>query len=445
MVLPLVCPAMSPGGTDGHADHFAFMRLPFELQQAVLAMAFADRGISKVALLTVCSSIHDLLLPMLYAEIHLSSIKQALAFVDNRSGSRKHATRLARSYTFTLVGVPGGSTRGGRESAPGSPRRGHDGSSTAHLSGNDRLLLAAQAALLCPALEHLTLEMFGKRHSTLLTSSDYLAEEANTFRLCLSRLRGLRTFSWITPRINHNFVGFSVAVVDLAFGPLIEGLQAAAVDMTPDGRRVQHRKGSLARYAHTLEQITLHHCIFPLSAYPNESFFYLFAQHHPDDEDWLLFPHLQCITVRTAINVDPRSVALLALTWQLRLDTSSKHVLRPVERHQLSMNPGWDPTILLSDAFVKSIWGPKITSEAIRGEIVSFVQQAGRRCASAAEPQSANLYIRALEESANDLPRLSEVGQARLVNLTQQQLDCIVQRTCDRVKITTVADAIAGI
>jgi hypothetical protein len=290
--------------------------------------------------------------------------------------------------------------------------------------------------------------MFGVRHSTLLTSSTFLNEVANAFRQALSDLPTLKTFAWITPRINFNFIGFSVAVVDLAFSPMIEGLQAAAVHMTPDQRRVKHERGSTVRRAHSLETITLHHCIFPLSAYANESLFFLLAQTHPDDEDWLLFPNLRKIVIRTAINVDPRSVAYLVLCWQLRIDRATEHFRNDVEAFQQSRNPLWDPHIKLTNTYVNSIWGPAVTMEAIREKVQTLLDEckASHNDDDSGETPSVsrNPYIRALEESTDTQTRLTNRWSERIRQLQNGQLAQIVDRACARVQVEELANAIAG-
>lgn len=369
---------------------FAWRALPTELQQSIIALAVQPGScVSIVALLCTCRSIYNLALPVVYSHINLSSITQTVALLDGKSLDREKernklvaesgdgpsgtATKHARCFSFSLVGVPGGNPRGGRESALSSPERREraqqdndssarsnarpseagqtvSGSITSAL-GNERLLLAARAMLLCPMLEQCSISMFGKRHS-FLTSPAYLADEAGSFRDALAQLQHLRSFAWVTPRENDNFVGFSVAVVDLAFPPMIEGLQTAALDMTADGRRVKRPVGALDRYAHPLESITLHHAIFPTSKYPRDSFFCLFAQGHPDDSDWALFPRLYRIVIRTACNINPRDVAYLALSWQLRVDKAMQEMLSAVEQYQLNCSPEWNPVMELSDVFV---------------------------------------------------------------------------------------------
>lgn len=435
---------MAPVSQDeiGTLPAFQLQDLPYELQEAILRIAFKDPSISRLSLLTTCNLWKDITLLILYSDIELCSIQQCLTFLDAESGAKKYSHLHTRNFTFTLIGVPGGSTRGGRESAPSSPNLGSK-KTDERLRGNNRLLLASRAALHCPLAEHCTFEMFGVRHSSLLTSSEYLDEEANTFRSALANLKQLKSFSWITPRVNHNFVGFSVAVVDLAIAPMVEGLQAAATDIDDSGRRILLDGGSLERFTHPLQRITLHHCIFPTTAYPNESLFLLFAQSHPDDEDWLLFPQLQEIVIRTATNVDPKAVAFLALIWQLRLDAFMIESHPRVILHQLQhKNAAKDPKIVLSDTFVNSIWGPRVTKDLIDLHLNTFLMTVQEP--DNPEQLSANPLIRALEESANTQPSLSERWKTRLQKLQEWQRKEIIQRARERVVISSVADAIAG-
>lgn len=422
--------------------NFPLQDLPYELQEVILRIAFEDSTISRLALLTTCKLFKKITLTKLYSDIEICSIRQCLKFLDEKSSAKIYAPSHTRDFTFTLIGVPGGSTRGGRESAPSSPNL--EGKKIDHnLRGNDRLLLASRAVLLCPLIEKCTFEMFGVRHSSLLTSSEYLDEEANTFKTALASLKHLKSFAWITPRVNHNFVGVSVAVVDLAISPLVEGLQAAATDIDDSGRRISLERGSLARFTHPLQQITLHHCIFPTTAYSNESLFLLFAQSHPDDEDWLLFPQLQKVIIRTANNVDPKAVAFLALIWQLRLDTIMIESHPPTIIHQLNhQNAATDPKIILSDTFVNSIWGPRVTENLISLHLENFLMSVKQPNSS--EQPSSNPLIRALEESANSQPTLSERWQIRLQKLQDWQKKEILLRARERVVISSVADAIAG-
>ncbi|PWN33515.1 uncharacterized protein FA14DRAFT_62986 [Meira miltonrushii] len=435
---------MAPISQDdkGSLPAFPMQDLPYELQEAILRIAFQDPSVSRLSLLTTCKLWKNIIVTALYSDIELCSIRQCLGFLDDRSSAKKHAPLHTRNLTFTLIGVPGGSTRGGRESAPSSPNLGSK-KIDERLRGNNRLLLASRAVLLCPLVEQCTFEMFGVRHSSLLTSSEYLDEEANTFRSALANLKHLKSFAWITPRVNHNFVGFSVAVVDLAISPMVEGLQAAATDIDDAGRRITLEKGSLDRFSHPLQRITLHHCIFPTTAYPNESLFLLFAQSHPDDEDWLLFPQLQEIVIRTATNVDPKAVAFLALTWQLRLDSSMIESHTQVVLHQLQhKKAAKDPKIVLSDTFENSIWGPRVTKDLIDLHLKAFVMDVQEP--NSPEQPSANPLIRALEESANTQSTLSKKWKTRLRKLQEWQRKEILHRARERVVISSVADAIAG-
>lgn len=359
---------------------FPFRGLPYELQSAILAHALADANdVSAVALLQTSRTTHQMALPILYEHITLSSIAQTLRFLAGaasaQSSRRSPHASLTRRLTFSIAGVPGGSTRGGRDSAPCSPDQSAE---TADGKNSERLLLAAQAILLCPALEHCSIDMFGVRHSTLLTSPAYLTKEASTFRVAMRQLGNLRSFSWVPPPANTNFVGFSVAVVDLAFAPLIEGLHTAAIDMTPDGRRTLREKGARDRYAHPLESITLHHCIFPMSTHPRDSLFQLLAQVHPDDEDWALFPRMQRLCIKTANNVEPRHVAFLALFWQLRLDPAMHGLLSDVETHQRAQCPDWDPTVVLSDAFVNRQVSEREANDAVADPFAHIVASGDR-------------------------------------------------------------------
>lgn len=427
---------------DRRSAKFPLQDLPYELQETIIRIAIQEPENSRLAFLTVCKLCKDITTVSLYSHIQICSIPQCLRFLENDSGAKKYAHLHTRNFTFTLIGVPGGSIKGGRESAPSSPKL-ETKKIDDRLRGNDRLLLASRAVHLCPLIEHCTFEMFGVRHSSLLTSTNYLDEEANSFRSALSRLKYLQSFAWITPRVNHNFVGVSVAVVDLAIAPMVEGLQAAATDMDDSGRRILRKKGALDRFPHPLRCITLHHCIFPTPAYSNESFFLLFAQSHPDDEDWFLFPQLQEIIVRTANNVDPKMVAYLALIWQLRLDPFLYNSHPPVLLHQLEHpKAAKDPKIILSDTFVNSIWGPRVTGDLIDMHLKTFLEPISQP--DSQEQPSSNPLIRALEESTNTQPTLSEKWKARLQNLNDWQKKKILQRARQRVLISTVADAIAG-
>ena len=427
---------------EGSEARFPLQELPYELQENILRIAFEDPSVSRIALLTTCRLWKKIAITTLYSDIEICSIRQCLKFLDEPSSAKRYAPLHTRNFTFTLIGVPGGSTKGGRDSAPSSPNLGSK-KPDERLRGNNRLLLASRAVLLCPLVENCTFEMFGVRHSSLLTSSEYLDEEANTFRSALANLKHLKSFAWITPRVNHNFVGVSVAVVDLAISPMVEGLQAAATDIDDSGRRIWLEKGRLDRFIHPLERITLHHCIFPTSAYSNESLFLLFAQSHPDDEDWLLFPQIREIVIRTANNVDPKAVAYLALIWQLRLDAFMIESHPPVILHQLKhQKAAKDPKIILSDTFVNSIWGPRVTEDLISHHLNAFLMPVEQP--DSPEQPSANLLIRALEEGANTQPGLNKSWKMRLENLQDWQKIEICQRARDRVIISSVADAIAG-
>lgn len=338
---------------------FCFTSLPYELQRTVISYALANtQDVSPVALLLTCKALYDLVLPLLYTHVHLSSIQSTLALIEGRTKKSLLCSRgftggfsgcpSTRRFTFTLIGVPGGSTRGGRESAPPSPKHMEE---KVNALSNERLLLAAKAIMFFPSIEHCSFYMFGVRHSTLLTSSQYLTEESDTFSQAISQLRSLKSFSWVTPTENVNFVGLSVAVVDLAIAPLVEGLTLAALDMGADGSRVRRIKGDLERFSHPIQSIKLHHCIFPMSTYTRDSLFQLFTQVHPDDEDWALFPHLQTVGIKSSTNVNPRDVAYLALFWQLRLDQSMRKLLTAAEKYQLETCPDWNPIITLSDVF----------------------------------------------------------------------------------------------
>lgn len=406
-------------------DCFRLLSLPFELQGLILSLSL-DSGVSPTCLACLSPDLHSVIVSLLHTHIYLPSIDHLIRFLAPLSGSRKYATQYARSFTFSIPGVPGGSTHGGRESAPGSP----NASQARQL--NNRLLLASQAIQLCPNLRDCSLEMFGVRHSSLLTSNDYIADETNAFRIAVSQLKNLTTFAWTTPKENSNFVGFSVAVVDLAFGPLIEGLEEAAIDMDLDGRRIARPKGDVLRYRHPLEEITLHHCIFPSNQ--GKHFFHLFAKAHPDDEDCLLFSQVKVICIKKAINVNPHYVAFLALFWQLLIDRSSLKEMQA---------PEWNPIIILEDVYVNSIWGPRLTRDLIVDNLKQLIESHLVDDSEKVE-MSHNAYIRALEESVEAKAKLDQQMHEQLHSLQGSQRDDLIRRASERIKIGFVEGAIAG-
>jgi hypothetical protein len=261
---------------------FPFLSLPHELQIAILAESL-DRGVSVTTLLCLARHLHPEIILLLYTHIFISSNEQLKLFLGGNSSLTKHTAQYARTLTVSLHGVPGSSV---------------DPNQTRQI--DKRLLLASRAIQLCPNISHCSLQMFGVRHSSLL-SDGHINEETTAFRIALSHLKSLKSFSWLTPKENLNFVGFSVAVVDLAFEPLIHGLEVAAMDMDVDGHRVIVKDGS-QRYVHPLEEVTLHHCIFPSDR--GRLFFQLFTKRHPDDPSSLLFPRLKVINIKRACNVD---------------------------------------------------------------------------------------------------------------------------------------------
>lgn len=399
---------------------FHFQLLPFELQRLILSLAL-DTGASPACVASLSWPLHSFVVSRLYSHIHLPSLDHLLLFLSAPSGTQREAALHARSFTLSIPGVPGGSTMGGRESAPGSPNV----SQARHL--DERLLLASRAIQMCPLVQHCSLEMFGVRHSSLLTSNDFIADESNAFRTAISSLKALHTFAWTTPRENVNFVGFSVAIVDLVFEPLVEGLELAALDMHADGRRVAKPKADSQRYRHPLREITLHHCIFPSNH--GKHFFQLFAKTHPDDGACLLFPHLSLISIKKAINVDPHNVAFLALFWQMILDRDAT-------------SSDWNPSIVLEDVFVKSIWGVRLTGDLIN---VCLNRLVALHLVKAEEvAASNNKFIRALEESIESSVKLDEEMCAKLQSMSQHHRESLIARASQRIKVGFVEGAIAG-
>jgi len=403
---------------------FAIFLLPLELQRLVLLFAL-NNGTSPTTLFTLSPHLYPHVLSLLYSHVDISSRKQLQSFLSTTSGSHKYAKDHARSFTLNVAGVPGGNTLGGRESTPGSPAQGRQ--------LDDRLLLASKAMQLCPKLEHCSLRMFGVRHSSLLTSNDYITEEANAFRSALSELKHLKSFSWTTAKEDVGSVGFSVAVVDLIFEPLIEGLEEAALDIDLDGRRIVRTRGDSLRYYHPLEEITLHHCIFPSNQ--GKPFFQLFTKTHPDDSSFLLFPRLTLVCIRKATNVSPVNVAFLALFWQILLDkgSSSTTSLQPIN---------WDPVLVMEDVYVGSIWGPRMVDDLIQQEMEHLVE------ASLVEEQgkmtSSNVYIRALEESVEMGVKLDAELSTFVRSMQQWQRDDLIRKACNRVDIKHIEGSIAS-
>lgn len=408
---------------------FSFFSLPLELQHLILFFAYSN-GTSPTTLLTLSPRLYPHVLSLLYTHVAISSKKQLHRFLTTASASHKHAKEYTRRFTLNVAGVPGGNTQGGRESTLGSPRLGLSHGSR---QLDNRLLLASKAVQSCPKLEHCDLRMFGVRHSSLLTSHDYIAEEASAFRSALSGLKHLQSFSWTTAKEDVASVGFSVAVVDLVFEPLIEGLEEAALDLDLDGRRIRRGKGDSLRYHHPLEKVTLHHCIFPSNQ--GKQFFQLFTKTHPDDCDFLLFPRVNLVCIRKATNVSPINVAFLALFWQLHLERSFSSI---ISRQPLD----WNPILVMEDVYVGSIWGPKMADDLIQQEMEQLVNA----CLGKEEEKttSSNAYIRALEESVEMSARLDQELSALVRSMQQWQRDHLIRKARSRVHIKHIEGSIAS-
>lgn len=205
------------------------LALPLEVQRSILACCLHA---NLTALLQTCHHIHDVCIPLLYTDIRLTTLSALELFVTRLSGARRHSPRWTTSLTVHLPGVPGG---GGSELNTGVVTITSGG-------GKRRLLLAAQALQLCPMVETVSIEMYGVRHSPLLAEELIEAEYA-AFKGALASLGRLRHLHWITPE-SARFVGFSVAVVDQIFEPLVEGLYDAAMGQEPleDERNEAQRK-----------------------------------------------------------------------------------------------------------------------------------------------------------------------------------------------------------
>jgi hypothetical protein len=405
---------------------FPLFSLPHELQCLILQFAIND-GTSPTTLLCLSPHLYQDVISLLYSDIEINSKKQLQAFSSAISGSHKYAAEYARSFTFTIIGVPGGATQGGRESTPSSPRL--RPSQIRQL--DNRLLLASQAAQLCPKIEHCNFQMFGVRHSSLLTSNEYIIEEANAFQSALSGLKSLKSFSWTTAKEDLTVRGFSVAVVDLIFEPLIEGLEEAALDIATDGHRIARVKGDLLRYRHPLEQITLHNCKFPSDE--GRKFFQLFAKTHPDDDEFLLFPQLDLICIRKAAHVNPVYVAFLALFWQSQIDFVST---------QSRQSSNWNPILVMEDAYVGSIYGPKMEDDLIRHAMRQLLESC--LCKEQEKAPSSNAYIRALEESVQMGVHLDSRLCERIRSMQQWQRDDLIRKACNRVHIKHIQGTIAS-
>lgn len=404
--------------------HFRFRSLPQELQFIILSLAL-EAGTSPTNLLSLTPALYADVVFLLYSRLAIPSIEKLHHFLSSTSNSSKYAKDYTRSITFHIPGVPGGNMIGGRTSVPGSPAK------TRNL--DDRLLRTSQAILLCPNLRHCSIEMYGVRHSSLLTSNDYIAEEANAFRKAISQLKHLQTFTWIPPETSQ---GISVAFVDLTFEPLIEGLEEAALDLDSTGRRRRlNDEDKSQRYHHPLEQITLHNAIFPSNQ--GRAFFRLFATKHPDDEEFLLFPRLNLICIKKSTNVNPINVAFLALSWQLYLDRDSEYTYQAFN---------WNPIIEMEDVFVGSLWGPIMTDNLIRQHVEHLVQSC-YSCTNreqAAIAHSDNAYIRALEESVEMNVKLDEEVKEQIKQMSQQQLERLVSMACKRIRVQSVEGAVAS-
>lgn len=479
------------------------LAFPFEVQRAILAHCL---DVHVTALLQTCTHIHDACLPLLYTDIRLTTLRALVCFVRPTSGAHRHASSWTRSFALNLPGVPGGRVPSpvAPASAPAPAPASENGEGVdpdTEASPQDRLLLAAKAMLLCPLAEAVSIEMYGVRHSPLLTDPTAIDAERTTFQHALAALPRLRRFRWITPE-SARFVGFSVAVVDQAFAPLVEGLYDAATGQEPipgDGqgdegetedededeeeeeeeeeewdlqqeeaeeaeeeRRLRHEsengQAALAlgpwvpvgpgQGQHPLEDIELHHVQFASDR--GRRLFSLLGSAGPQGH---LFARLSSVTVRSAINVAPAGPAFLALVWELRRSPhvgSSREWQRGGGQEREEAEEARPRRILLADAFISSIWGDRVTTQSIREQVEAILASAcdGPTKAEPPSSNSNNPYIRALEESvgiaaSRDL-KLPAHMAAQLPKLRDWQRQEIVLGAVDRVEILTIEKAIAG-
>lgn len=212
----------------------SFSDLPVELAERVI-----DEGLrtAPASLMALNTHWHKYLLPRLYDNVRIESIRQLRAFIDEGSGARKYCKERTLALTIHIPGNP--NTHRLRSCPPGaSSRRDADGDGdgggpliddvlllkymehTAAKSGNyhlshirtatfnsdwpatnsgRRAILLAEALGLCSNIKTLELELFSVQHSNVDIDFDYRRAEIEAVAEAVSNLRRLESLSWRPP------------------------------------------------------------------------------------------------------------------------------------------------------------------------------------------------------------------------------------------------------
>lgn len=302
----------------------------------LIAAAYIDDlhavGTSNItSVLCSCSLLHDLVLPKLYASVHIYSLEQLVRFVAPASGAHKYCAHHTRdTLVVNIPGVPGG----GDGTLYGPDAKTHS---------RDRLTLVSRALALCPQVQKLSLEFFSIRHSEILTEADFRTAEADAFASAIAGLSRVTALRWVPPRSDANAImGLSIVIVDQIIPALAKGLSGCT----------------------SLETLELWNTMLPATggadlAEALISIAHARAQQNPDDAAPLK------LNLRSVTGLDPRSVSDLALATP------------PVQ-------------VNIADGFVGSIWGARIDTLAVHECMRDALDPAGRTRSTGSSPSTSD-------------------------------------------------------